>query len=283
VIVATLPAGARPAGLDADASNVFWANSGSGEVMQAKKDGTSSIKITMGEDTPIAVRVAAGKVYWVSYSVLGILRRAPVGGGTVVDLVAAPVARDIAVGTSTIWWTREPDDIQSIPIDGIDDAAAAGLLTNNKLSQGIVFDGTSLYYTNRETGYVRKADPDFNNETPLAIGDVPYEVAVDAANVYWTEQGSAPGVGKVMKASNVDGAGATALATMQAGPQGIAIDATHVYWVNKDDGTVNKVPIAGGAVTVLAHGQAQPYDIVVDATHVYWTNYAGDSVVKVAK
>src|SRR5262249_12710761 len=42
-IVATLPAGSAPYGLFVDDVNVYWTNAGTGEVMQAKTDGTSPL------------------------------------------------------------------------------------------------------------------------------------------------------------------------------------------------------------------------------------------------
>ena len=68
------------------------------------------------------------------------------------------------------------------------------------------------------------------------------------------------------------------LASGQNSPQDIAVDGTSVYWVNfgtvtnnNKDGTVMKVPIAGGTPMQLAGGQTMPRRLVVDATSVYWT------------
>jgi hypothetical protein len=281
--VATLPAGSKPYGIAVDAVNVYWTNSGAGEVMQAKTDGSSPLKLATGEDSPRAVRVAGGFVYWVSYSIVGVLRKVPVGGGAVVDLTPAPASLDLVVGPSTIWWTREPDDIQSVPIAGDPDGGSVGLLTGNPLSNGIALDAANVYWVNRQDGYVKKADFDLTNDTALATGDVPFDIAVDATTVYWTEQGSSPGIGKVMKASKTDGSGSLKLAEGQMSPQGIAVDATSVYWANKDDGTIKKAPLGGGAVTTLAEGQKKPIKIAVDATSVYWANTTGDTIMKVAK
>ena len=293
VVVAALPAGSAPYGLDIDANNVYWTNSGPasvnppalGTVMQAKKDGTGVVTLATGEDTPFAVHTAGGFAYWTSYSVTGVMRKTPIGGGPITALVDAPTARDFVIGASSIWWSREPDDMQSIPIGGVasSDASSVLLLTGNKQSNGITADANSVYWVNKEDGYVKRSDFDFANDTPLSSGDVPWDCVVDAKSLYWTEKGSAPNVGKVMSASKVDGSNPVTIATGQSSPQGIAIDATHVYWGNAGDGSIMKAPLGGGAATVLAAGQGAPANVAVDGTHVYWTDPKNDLVVKVPK
>ena len=292
-VVAELPMGSAPYGLEVDANNVYWTNSGAtsgnppvlGSVMQSKKDGTGQVVLMMKEDTPFAVHVANGFVYWSSYSVASIMRRTPIGGGVIFDLVEAPATRDFVLGTTHIWWTREPDDIQRIPIGGVALGLDAGidLLTGNPLSNGIAADATGVYWVNKQDGYIKRSDPDFANDTPLATGDVPWDIEVDATMMYWSEQGSSPNSGKIMKASKIDGANGTAIAMGQASPEGIAIDATTIYWANKGNGTIMKAPLAGGASTVLASGQKTPVNVAVDATHVYWTDPKADLVVRVLK
>lgn len=292
-VVAALPMGSAPYGLAVDDKNVYWTNAGNtgavppllGSVMQAKTDGSGVVTLMASEDTPYAVHVANGMVYWTSYAISGVMRRTPIGGGAVTHLVDAPTTRDFAIGTAYIWWTREPDDIQRIPVDGVvgADSGAIGLLTGNPLSNGITSDATSVYWVNKQDGYVKRADLDFANETSLATGDIPWQLQVDATSLYWTEQGSSANVGKVMKASKVDGTGGVTIAMGQAGPHGIAIDATSVYWANKEGGTINKAPLVGGASTVLAKGQMSPENVAVDATHVYWTDPKADLVIRIAK
>jgi hypothetical protein len=78
------------------------------------------------------------------------------------------------------------------------------------------------------------------NPTTLASGQGhPREIAVDATDVYWTNNGD----GTVMKVS-LGGGNPITLASGQIKPRGMATDATNIYWVNDDD--------PGGAVMKAA-------------------------------
>lgn len=281
--LATLAPGSMPHGLFVDATNVYWTNLGSGEVQQAKLDGSDPVTLTVGEIAPVAVQVLDGFVYWASYSEAGKVRKAPVGGGNVVDLATAPAVRELYVSADFMWWTRDPDDLHRAPTAGLPMGVEPDLLSANPLPNGLAGDALNLYWVNRLEGGVKKAAHDFSNEVALAKGDVPWDIVVDETSIYWTEQGSMPGAGKVMKASKTDGAGVTMLAADAAGPQGIAVDATRVYWANKNDGTIKSVPITGGAVTVLAAAQVAPANVAVDAHFVYWTDAGGDAIMRAPK
>ena len=75
----------------------------------------------------------------------------------------------------------------------------------------------------------------------------PAGIAVDATNVYWTNNASGNGAGTVMKVP-LGGGSPTALASGQSNPWGLAVDAVSAYWVNigitstvmKDEGTVGR-------------------------------------------
>jgi hypothetical protein len=117
------------------------------------------------------------------------------------------------------------------------------------------------------------------------------DLAIDAAAVYFTEQGLSSYGGQVISVPLAGGA-PTTLASGQAGPNGIAVDATSIYWVNGDEdiavfpvtGSVVKMPLGGGTPITLASGQANPVAIAVDATSIYylteWVNYGTSGVMK---
>ncbi len=101
----------------------------------------------------------------------------------------------------------------------------------------------------------------------------PWYLALDAANVYWTDvTGGA--------ITRVDKAGLTApieLAVAESGPFAVAVDAAHVYWTNRGDGTIVRAnKDDGGARTVLAMSDG-PREIALDDASIYWSAEGSDA------
>jgi streptogramin lyase len=105
----------------------------------------------------------------------------------------------------------------------------------------------------------------------LASGQgFPFALAVDANNVYWTNEQDG---GSVLSMPNTGGT-PTTLAT-GCGTSRLTVDAANVYFTNpgtQNDGLVLSVPIGGGTVTTLVTGQAAPEAIVNDASSLYWVD-----------
>jgi hypothetical protein len=107
----------------------------------------------------------------------------------------------------------------------------------------------------------------------IALGNKPVHLAVDTANVYFTD-----GDGTV---NQVPSAGGTIIQLASSpSPYGITYDASFVYFTSQGtpasgytDGAVLKVPIGGGdagAAIPLATGRPKPQAIAVDGLDVYW-------------
>ena len=72
----------------------------------------------------------------------------------------------------------------------------------------------------------------------------------------------------------------TTLASGLNSPSSLVVDATNVYFINGGtaannyaDGTLMKVPIAGGKTTTIASGQRSTTAIAGAGTNLYWTNW----------
>ncbi len=99
----------------------------------------------------------------------------------------------------------------------------------------------------------------------------PWGMAIDEANVYWTDCGD-PSAGQVQKVPKAGGP----VVPLASGNRlsGIAVDGANVYWVagtaDASSGAIMTVPIAGGTPTVVAPESGAPAHIAVDASYVYW-------------
>lgn len=268
--------GAAPYGIAVDDSHVYWGNSGTGQIRRATKDGSMSETLAEGQGSPWGVRLFNGELYWVSHSVDGVLSKVAIDGGTPVPLATAPAARDLVINGSTVFWTREPDDVERVGLDGSEPAL---LISANMLSNTIALDDTYIYWVNLGDGQVKRALFDGTEESPLATGQAqPWGIALDDTHVYWTN--SADGsIARVAKT----GGGVEIIATGQVAPMGIALDETHVYWVDNETGIVAKAPKTGGEPIILADCQHRPLKLVLDETHAYWTGSTDDTVVRVLK
>ena len=59
------------------------------------------------------------------------------------------------------------------------------------------------------------------------------------------------------------------LASGEGMPWAIALDATNLYWANYTEGTVKRLPIAGGPAAVIASGLLEPFDLAIDQDSAY--------------
>jgi hypothetical protein len=116
--------------------------------------------------------------------------------------------------------------------------------------------------------------------TQISTGESnPVSIAVDANNVYWTDEyGGGPRGFAVVKAP-LAGGSPTVLAVGQA-PSGLVVDDTYVYWTDQLAGTVTKTPISGGTSITLASGDVagqplQPSGIAQDAGNLYFESPYG--------
>jgi hypothetical protein len=230
---------------------------------------------------PDGLVVDATAVYWADDQ--GTVQKAPLGGGAAVPLggLAGQDLIGIALRSGTLYFTNFGGNVYSMPTSG---PTPTKLVTLATALSAIAVDANNLYFmTYGSSGMVMKVPIGGGTAAPIATWNVammsatpPFNIAVDATNVYWTDQGTSPTTGRVMK-TPILGGPLTALASGQLLPQSIAVDGTNVYWVNMgtspgfNDGSVMKVPISGaGMPTTLASGQKGLLGIAVDTKNVYF-------------
>ena len=106
-------------------------------------------------------------------------------------------------------------------------------------------------------------------------------IAVDASSgkVYWTEKTG--GSSGTINSANLDGTGATTLASILSVPMGIAVDATgnNLYWTNAR-GRIQRANLDGSGIQNVVQDLSGPTDIVVSNGFIYWTE-GGNSIRRV--
>ncbi len=222
-------------------------------------------------------------------------------GGTCMGGMCQPIALatnidpwGIAVDSMYVYWGAQPPDSDVKRADKVTGANVTEIINSND-PLGRVFgpwnlatDGTDVYVADI-SGYVYKCAVGGCGDNPTTIYAPPdggmagiTKVAVDNSNVYWTDD--VDGIWKAPKS----GGSATKLATypssgpdMSTGPYGIAVDATYVYFANAD-GTIKRVPIAGGMVDPITSGQPPSSDLTLANGTLYWSQTTDPGTVSSA-
>jgi hypothetical protein len=67
------------------------------------------------------------------------------------------------------------------------------------------------------------------------------------------------------------------------GSMNLVITGGTLYWTERDHGTVNAIPTAGGPLSVIARDQGMPGPIAADATALFWGNDTDKTIMKAAR
>ncbi len=134
----------------------------------------------------------------------------------------------------------------------------------------LVSDGDHLYFSLFDGSPLRKVPLAGGPSTIVrAPGIKQGAIAVDDRYLYVTDYLR----NLVVRAPKTRGGAEHVLAARQPRPVGIALDETYVYFPCEKDGSIRRVPKAGGAVKTIATGQINQDDITVGETFVYWASW----------
>ena len=182
-----------PSCLTLDATNLYFADIG------ASEDGGSVWKVPLGGGPPVQLASAAfpyflavdsTSLYWSSLG--GGVQWVPIDGGAVSTLAGVDYAgAGIAVGGGYVYFGFD-ESLEALSLD----AGTVTVLANNQVyAQGLVLDGTTLYWTNSgeglDAGSVMKLPLGCLEPIELATTQLtPSPPYVDGAGVYWIDYSS---------------------------------------------------------------------------------------------
>lgn len=224
-----------------DSSYIYWADyaatpTGNTLWRVLKAGGTPTAVVAYPAVTNVHSMVCDGTyVYWTD-SGNGDLRRAPVGGGTVVSLrsITNPGGLDKNAGNTAMtvsdlssgtWQLNMPGGalVCSTGEPGVHDVAYGGTVA-------YIAETSQICGTNANTCGI----PAIMGAGTSTIG----RIVSDSTYLYFTDNAAAGGVHRLTICSS--GCTNTTIATAQNLPLGIAIDTSYVYWTENGAGNVRR-------------------------------------------
>ena len=227
--------------------------------------GASPERFAPSVDNALNLTVGGGKVYWTEKTGEsgGTINSANVDGSGVTELAsifATPMGIAVDVTNSTLYWTNSAGRIQSANLDGsrITNVIPGGLDT----PMDIALAGGNAYWTQggnvrfvnlRGTKQIRNVSTGTDAAGSLVIG---------GGKVYWTEKTGESG--GTVNSANLNGTGATPLASILAAPIGIALDGSRskLYWTNAR-GRVQSANLDGSGIKNVVDGLGSPGELVL--------------------
>ena len=227
--------------------------------------GASPERFAPSVDNALNLTVGGGKVYWTEKTGEsgGTINSANVDGSGVTELAsifATPMGIAVDVTNSKLYWTNSAGRIQSANLDGsrITNVIPGGLETpmDLALAGGNAYwtQGGNVRFVNlRGTKQIRNVSTGTDAAGSLVIG---------GGKVYWTEKTGESG--GTVNSANLNGTGATPLASILAAPIGIALDGSRskLYWSNAR-GRVQSANLDGSGITNVVSGLGSPGELVL--------------------
>ena len=226
--------------------------------------GASPQRFAPSVDNALNITVAGGKVYWTEKTGEsgGTINSANLNGSGVTELAsifATPMGIAVDVTNSKLYWTNSAGRIQSANLDG---SRITNELQNLASPMDIALAGGNAYWTQggnvrfvnlRGQKVVRNVSTGMDTAGSLAIG---------GGKVYWTETTGESG--GTVNSANLNGTGATQLASILAAPIGIAVDGSRskLYWSNSR-GRIQSANLDGSGIKNVVSGLGSPGELVL--------------------
>jgi hypothetical protein len=210
--------------LAVDANNVYWTTLGScpsdggvcapGSVFEVPLDGGTPFTLASGQLTPGSITVDPTHVYWVDYgngTSNGAVMSVAIDGGGLVPLAQGlptnyvlngpePDLNGIAVDSTGVYFTTwdgvSQGAVLKVPLTG----GTPTTLATGTFPYGLAVNSSGVYFSDSKAGTILTAPLDGGVTVTIASGQlVPFAVAMDSTNVYWTNLGGAADGGAVLQ------------------------------------------------------------------------------------
>jgi hypothetical protein len=213
---------------------VYWLNTGSSTLMTCAASSCTPTVLATGQYFPGALVVLGSTVYWNAFDSTGKICHTwqmPTGGG--IPTVWGPCSNGLAASGPRVYGTGNPTNVFEAPL-------GSGSSPTYIDSSGVTFGSIVASWPNAawargassptaSDGYVSGFTEGASSPNILATGQRSIGLAMDNANVYWSNDQRQGVQGSIVKVPVGGGAVTTVVSGVFAWP--IAIDATSVYWL----------------------------------------------------
>ena len=227
--------------------------------------GASPQRFAPGVDNALNITVGGGKVYWTEKTGEsgGTINSANLNGSDVTELTsikAVPMGIAVDVAGSQLYWTNSRGRIQSADLDG---SGITNVMQNLPSPMDLALAGGNAYWTqgNGSVRFVNLRGQKVVRNVSTGT-DTPGSLVIGGGKVYWTEMTGESG--GTVNSANLNGTGATPLASILAAPMGIAVDGSRskLYWSNSR-GRIQSANLDGSGITNVVSGLGSPGDMVL--------------------
>ncbi len=281
-----------PRSIVVDETNVYWGSAGAGGVWSCDK--ACAMGPSKVADEPAPVVALAMTKFYVFWAKAADVKRLTKSSGEIVGVDNGVVANLVALAAdeASFTWTNSDatGGVARCPVAGCDMMAGPDVLADGyerPAALAIAPGGFAFAAGNPSRAILycspRCVDPDAGLAVTIAESQPePGAIALDATSAFWTNALAAPNAA-VVRAALAAPHAPTTLANLDS-PGPLVLDGGFVYTIGQKDGSLHRVPQAGGDDVVLARGLDAPRALAVDDRRVWVANGGPNgSIVWVAK
>ena len=267
---------------------LYWGTDVDQNVMAMPADGSVAAKVLYPNRTVVrGFAFDAARVYFTrnTFNIVESGTLAGTSAGNFTNQQEAG-ATSIATDGNNVYWTDSGNG-GSVrrAANGAPVSPPSTVVGGQAGADGLAIDATNVYWSTNDptNGMIHsapKATTNGNGSIVVTKLASPHSIVVANGFIYWINQSTGnTKIGSINRVP-VTGGTPTVLASQLSAPQALAVNTDSVYWTDSHDGTISRVPLAGGAPPqfVVAH-EASPSGLVLSSTCLYFTDH-GDGTSK---